>query len=91
MHGETIEDYLWALQAWKRAMKGGSSPAVISTGQEQAFKVSIRTVFPAANILICRWNINKNLQSITKKYSPFSKIGWLCSERGTSCATRQQN
>ena len=63
---EEVADYTWALNALSQSITG-YTPNVFVTDRERALISAIQHVYPARNICICLWHINKNVLSHCKK------------------------
>ena len=60
---EKEEDYAWGLNAMARTFRKHDiqPPKVALTDREKAIMTALKTTFPDAANIICRWHINKNI------------------------------
>lgn len=72
LSGETKRDYTWALVQLRDliAQHMIQEPISIVTDRELALIKCIKTFFPSARHLLCRWHVNMNVLAKTKKYFP---------------------
>ena len=61
-----VADYTWTMNALRQCITG-YLPNVFVTDRERALILAIQNVYPARNICICLWHINKNVLSHCKK------------------------
>ena len=65
--GERLNNVVWVLQwFWGLFMKVDALPGVIVTDRDLALKNALKTVFPDATNLLCRFHINKNVKAKCK-------------------------
>ena len=67
MRGETEDDYTWALQCLRHTL-GTNAPWVIVTDRDLGLMAALNSVFPNTANLLCRWHVEKNILSYTKKH-----------------------
>ncbi|KAG5553736.1 hypothetical protein RHGRI_011577 [Rhododendron griersonianum] len=64
---EKEENYTWVLEKLKGMMDTDTLPVVIVTDRELALMNAIRSVFPHATNLLCRFHISKNVLAKCRK------------------------
>ncbi|XP_070662492.1 uncharacterized protein [Malus domestica] len=84
IEAEKEDNYTWALTRLKTLLHGYCLPGVIATDRDLALLNSIKSVFPSAQHLLCRWHINKNVLSKCKKMFESNKQ-WNKFNRDWNC------
>ncbi|KAI8543066.1 hypothetical protein RHMOL_Rhmol08G0189400 [Rhododendron molle] len=64
---EKEENYTWVLEKLKGMMDADALPVVIVTDRELALMNAIKSVFPHATNLLCRFHISKNVLAKCRK------------------------
>ncbi|KAL3526335.1 hypothetical protein ACH5RR_010991 [Cinchona calisaya] len=54
-------DYIWALERFRKILGVGSDPSIIVSDRELALMNAIEIVFPSTKNLLCIWHIEKNI------------------------------
>jgi hypothetical protein len=69
-------DYNWALEFLRDLMAKESiqEPASIVTDREIALIKALRTHFPSSQHLPCRWHVNMNVSTKTKRFFPAATL-----------------
>ena len=71
---EREEDFIWALNMFKKVIPKETQPSVIMLDRQQAFINAINIVFPATTNLLRVWYIEKNLiMTNCRKYFNFKE------------------
>lgn len=70
MHREREEDYIWAMESFKKLMRGNVPTQTILTDNEKGLRNAITRIFPDWNQLLCIWHINKNIVAKCKRGLP---------------------
>ncbi|XP_078176422.1 uncharacterized protein LOC144569822 [Carex rostrata] len=68
LKNEKEEDFIWALNMFKKVLPKDTQPSVIMSDRQQAFINAVNVVFPATTHLLCVWHIEKNLMTNCRKY-----------------------
>ena len=61
LSNETLADYYWAIANFL-LKTGVQQPRVFISDQDEALKISARSLLPGVPQLLCVWHINKNVQ-----------------------------
>lgn len=72
MSGEKKPDYKWAMSQWREVMEENQipEPTAVTTDRETALIAALDELFPYSNHFLCRWHVNMNVLSKTKKWFP---------------------
>ncbi|XP_058185926.1 PKS-NRPS hybrid synthetase cheA-like [Rhododendron vialii] len=65
---EGEEDYVWALQMFRKILGPACYPTVIVFDRELALMNAIKVVFPTTTNLLCVWHIEKNILANCKSH-----------------------
>ena len=67
MEGECLNNVVWALQRfWGVFMKVDAFPVVIVIDKDLSLMNAVKTIFPDAMNLLCRFHIDKNVKAKCK-------------------------
>ena len=77
MQRETAADYRWAVHHLRDVFEEydlSTNDVTFVTDRELALMGAIDDTFPTANMLLCRWHINKNI--LAKHKAGFTAEAW---------------